>query len=247
MPASPTGLASSSPHLIRIIDPLGEAIAWFAPKLGASCVGYFVRTEPVSPSRDARWHEVVTRSALIRSPASKSSSQADDVDVDNEGKWRFVERDPASCIMDWSFGSGLHAENWTLAASLDNAKLLLTLSIQNLGSRSIATGAQLRLAFAVPEGAGIRAVSPPENAVDEDLNDDRATFNTEGNQVEIAVDTTSYGFETGSEHLEQGSGHSVVHRQINWHEPLLKPNECRHFSVQLGLKHPSSRRSPDQS
>lgn len=241
MPASPTGWASSSPHLIRIVDPLGDAIAWFAPKLGASCVGYFVRAEPVSPSRDARWHEVVTRSTLIRSPDSKSSSQADD--VDREGKWRFVERDPASCIMVWSF-SELHAENWTLTASLDNAKLLLTLSIQNLGTRSIASGVQLRLALALPEGAGIRAVSPPENAVDEDLNGDRATLNTEGNQVEITVDTASVGCEMGSEHLEQGSGYTVVDRQVNWHAPLLKPNECHHFSIQVGLKRPSSRRSP---
>lgn len=236
------GWASSSPHLIRIADPLGEAIAWFAPKLGASCVGYFVRAEPMSPSRNARWQEVISRSTLIRSSASKSSLQTDD--VDQEGKWQFVERDPTSCMMNWSIGSGIHAENWTLAASLDNAKLLLTLSIQNLGSRSIATGAQLRLAFAVPEGAMFRAISPPENAVDEDLNDDRDSLDTKGRQVEIAVDTTSYGLETGSEHLEQGSGHSVVHRQINWHAPLLNPNECRHFSVQVGLAHPSSRRSP---
>lgn len=42
-PAGPPGWEGRGAQLIRIVDPLGGAVAWLAPDCGANCVGYAVR------------------------------------------------------------------------------------------------------------------------------------------------------------------------------------------------------------
>jgi hypothetical protein len=54
-PAAPPNWDRSRFDLIRIDDPRGNAIAWFAPELGATCVGYAIRSG-THPSN--RWRQV---------------------------------------------------------------------------------------------------------------------------------------------------------------------------------------------
>src|SRR4051812_45347463 len=55
-PPAPPGWAGHGAELLRIVDPLGRAIAWLAPGFGGACVGYAVRQ---SEGEDGPWRQIL--------------------------------------------------------------------------------------------------------------------------------------------------------------------------------------------
>ncbi len=158
MPAAPTRRGYSSAHLIRIVDPLGEAIAWFVPELGAYCASYAVRqVRGAPPSQSVLWREIITASAVTRTSSFSSMGNDDEI---GELTWRLVERDPTSCTMEWRDGEGPHAEHWQMVASLADAQLSLSLRMWNSGTTAIQANTRLRLALSSPLDVTIRTASP---------------------------------------------------------------------------------------
>lgn len=171
-PAAPPGWEGSGVDLIRIVDPLGGAIAWLAPDLGANCVGFAVRT---SRGRDVGWTHILRsggpRALLARPdcygcavlstpPRRRPDANASRWlrDAPALRRWRFIERDPTAAVLettvpfvagDDSRGDQPSGLRLRLTALLDDAALSLVLVAHNEGAGAIFVGLGLHPSFAV--------------------------------------------------------------------------------------------------
>lgn len=187
MPAAPTRRGYPSAHLIRIVDPLGEAIAWFAPEIGACCVSYALRqVRGAPPCQSVWWREIITASAVTRtfsfSPIGK------DDDANEELTWQLVERDPSSCTMEWKDGEGPQAEHWQMVASLADTQLSLSLRMWNTGSATIQANARLRLTLSSPLDVTIRTARPTMTNELGEHRGDKSRRENAYDEVQIAVE-----------------------------------------------------------
>jgi hypothetical protein len=135
MPPAPPGWDDYRVDLIRIVAPRGDAIAWFAPALGATCVGFAVRTEE---SRSSSWRQVFCSSGpttLLANPNNYGCAvlwPLSDTDASpDQWQWQFVERDPTAAIFATTIAQnacdGDHeAVQLQLTASLESGRLSMT-------------------------------------------------------------------------------------------------------------------------
>ena len=105
-PPGPPGWEDTRTQLVRIVDPLGRAVAWLAPAFGGSCVGLAVRPPG---ERGMDWVHIVhavapsarcpapgeTGCGVKRTRAAAESRGA----TRSGGSWRFIERDPTAVML----------------------------------------------------------------------------------------------------------------------------------------------------
>lgn len=166
-PSGPPGWEESRTHLIRIVDPSGRAVAWFAPEYGAMCAGFAMR---VSGQRGMKWtqmfHAIEPPSpapkplkALLPLPASGCIVRCvlrADFPLPMQS-WQYVARDPTAVVMETAIStngddcrcddrdSSLHLR---LTARLDDAALMLDLEADNTGTRVISPHLAFHVSFA---------------------------------------------------------------------------------------------------
>jgi hypothetical protein len=202
MPSSPSGWHASSESLLRIIDPLGSAIAWFAPELDACCAGYAVRIPQDATSRSQpEWRDIVVASNRERSAVTTGNDEG------GASRWHFVERDPASCTMEWAPDQNPHGERWRMVASLTDARLSLLLQVCNAGTELLRTRYRLRLLLS----------SPP-----------RILLHGKGNMDESRAAPTMRNMEAGLEGTGriQLAEYSVFGHTSVWAEPIGGSTRC---------------------
>ncbi len=151
-PPAPPGWEGARGHLIRIVDPLGGAIAWLAPDFGANCVGYAVR----SPGTD--WMQVFHSAgpdALRTQPdgygcAILTGLPGQDDDLPD---WQFIERDPTAALLGASLrtvrqDATTERVQVRLTARLDAGALSLDLEAHNRGAEPVAMSLGMQPTFA---------------------------------------------------------------------------------------------------
>lgn len=227
MPASPEGWGSSPARLMRIIDPLGNAIAWFAPEFGGSCAGYAVRqaVDTASGSQSS-WHHVIPGSV---SDVSNVVQWNDDRTT--QSSWRFVERDPASCTMEWIPEDASEADPWLLTASLANAQLSLFLRIHNSGPEPLQTGVCLQFVMSSAPRISTRGeertgTSDPESS----------RFGTSPGQGQsglalLIVSTEPDQDAVKTEQTPGGIRCAISTHRLNDSSPVIQPGELRRLHV----------------
>lgn len=225
MPAFPAGWGGPTVDLIRIIDPLGEAIAWFAPDHGACCAGYAVRDGPMSSHSQTSWREIV-----VGSPSNPTVATGEHGDDSTDACWRFVERDPASCTMDWTLDSGARTECRRLTAVLANARLSLDLLVYNVGSEPIQAGANLRIILSSPPGIVTRLAVDASRSCP----DDHPRQRNKHSRIELTVDAAP-----GPWMVETTMAGDTTTCLISDHRPkdplpVIQPGMSRRLSVVLG-------------
>ena len=145
-PPGPPGWEAARTQLVRIVDPLGRAVAWLAPAFGGSCVGLAVRPPG---ERGMAWVHIihaVDPSAWRPAPGETGCGVKCTLTAGvppgatrSGGGWRFIERDPtavmlAARLMDdataerWERDGGLHLR---FSAALDDGTLALDLLAEN--------------------------------------------------------------------------------------------------------------------
>lgn len=207
LPAAPPAWDRDGITLIRIVDPLGAAIAWFAPDFGASCVGYTVR-------RDDEWRQVFGVADFKATPtwplsagcAVVGSIVAPGADTTGPAEqpsrprvWQFVERDPTAAVFETTLtasqptgsSNGDNTLRLRLAACLQDAALSLCLDVFNDGEAAIA--ASIGLQAVVPVFADLGGwqslwVGSHDIPVDEMLRSDMAPVAAE--PVTLALGAT---------------------------------------------------------
>lgn len=148
-PAAPPGWEGARTELIRIVDPLGRAVAWLAPAFGGRCVGFAVRP---SDERGTAWVQLfhsVAPAALreaagetgcrvacaVATPGSRGTTEVGE-------SWRFVERDPTAAVLAATLGGAAAAPprpregredrvSLRFSAALDAGTLALDLAVAN--------------------------------------------------------------------------------------------------------------------
>lgn len=240
MPASPQGWEGSSASLLRIVDPVGDAIAWFAPELGGCCAGYAVRlaNDSTSPSQSV-WRNIIV--GLMSDPATVVTEHND---ATGPSRWRFVERDPASCTMEWMPDKGQQAERWEMTASLTNAHLSLLLRVQNAGAEPLQTSLRLRLVLSSPPqitvgGTWYRGES-------ETVTDQQGSIPTpeETGSVMVTVDSEFGPGAAWTEPINGSTRCTVMCHRPDEPEPIIPPGESRQILVLIGTG-PATDASPD--
>lgn len=161
-PAAPPAWDEPGGQVVRIIDPLGAAIAWFTTGQGVNCVGFAVRRPDGSA---ADWTHVIRAHApddpgcpvVLCLPEPGSTNPAPEW-TGNAGDhaWQLVERDPTMVVLETMFSvgnvaSGRHVRpggiRLRLLASLENATLLLRISARNDGPETVSIGLGLSPRF----------------------------------------------------------------------------------------------------
>lgn len=221
MPASPPNWDGPTVNLIRIIDPLGEAIAWFSPDHGACCAGYAVREASHSTRSDTSWRNIVVGSP---SDPTVTATVRDD---STTARWRFVERDPASCTMDWTRSSGVHVEYRRLTATLSDRRLSLVLLVCNAGSEPIPAGTRLRIALTSPP----KVVNRSAVDASPSISDDDPRHLRENSRIVMTVDA-----DPGPGAVRTEVGCEATRCTISDHPagdalPTIQPGMVRRLSV----------------
>lgn len=234
MPAAPMGRGYSSAHLIRIVDPRGDAVAWFAPAIGACCAGFAVRqVEGASPSQRVWWREIITASAVTRfSPSSPIGKD----DGNPEPTWRFVERDPASCTLEWNDDEGSQAEHWRMVASLADAQLSLSLRMWTTGAAAFPVTARLKLALPSTPDVTIRTARPRRT---NDPWEDRGNKNRRehhDDEVMIAVEAAPGTSTVQTEDLGGEITCAITYHPLDDPLPDLQTSRYQRLSVLIGLQ-----------
>lgn len=147
-PPAPPGWAGQGAELLRIVDPLGRAIAWLAPGFGAACVGYAVRQ---GDDEHGPWRHLFRAAgprALREAPLDYGCMILGPTPAEPEAarlaRWRFVERDPTAVVC----AAQCDAVHLTLGARLDDGALHLDLLATNAGISELPLQLGLRLCFA---------------------------------------------------------------------------------------------------
>ena len=145
---APPGWAGQGAELLRIVDPLGRAIAWLAPGFGGACVGYAVRP---GAGEDSPWHQILRAAgphALRDAPLDYGCAILGPTPAEPEAarsaRWRFVERDPTAAVC----AAQCDTIHLTLSARLDVGALRLDLLATNKGTAASPLALGLRLCFA---------------------------------------------------------------------------------------------------
>ena len=150
-PVAPPGWEGARSQLVRIVDPLGRAVAWLAPASGGRCVGFAVRpsgeygTTWVHLFHGAAAHEAqhasgCGASCTILTPGAGTT-------LSRVADWQFIERDPTAATLAAAYGvtgaPGGHADGLRLrfSAALADGALLLDLVAENTATAAL----QLRL------------------------------------------------------------------------------------------------------
>lgn len=222
MPAAPTEWDGSSLNLIRIIDPLGEAIAWFTPEHGACCAGYAVRQVNAPAHSETPWRDIVTGSTSV--PTVTIRENDDDT---THSRWRFVERDPASCTLDWTRDSGSRSEHWQLTAALTDARLSLDLLIHNAGTEPIQTGACMHLVVSSPSGIVARLAGDASGGCP----DDDTVQRNESRPIMLAVDADPGPGTVQTEVAREKTRCTISDHRLKDPVPIIEPGAFRRLSV----------------
>ena len=147
-PLAPLGWTGQGAELLRIVDPLGDAIAWLAPTFGGACVGYAIRA---GGDQGAPWHHLLRANgprALRATPRDYGGivlgPTLDDPDAARQARWRFIERDPTAATC----AARCDTVRLTLTARLEDSALHLDLLATNEGPAALPLALGLRLCFA---------------------------------------------------------------------------------------------------
>jgi hypothetical protein len=93
-PGPPAGWDELRMSLVRIVDPLGDAIAWFAPDAGGVCVGYAVRQ--LAP-QGTRWIQILGSAG--RDEGSTDAGLQVLTTHPAPHRWALIERDPTAASL----------------------------------------------------------------------------------------------------------------------------------------------------
>lgn len=132
-PPAPEGWEGARSELVRIIDPLGLTVAWFAPGLTGACVGWAVR-------ESEQWSHV------LRAPMADAVDETCAVTLRSGGSveivhgWELESRDPTGCTLRTASG-GVNAQ---LTAELDEGELHLRLEATRTDSHGGYVGMRVR-------------------------------------------------------------------------------------------------------
>lgn len=160
-PLGPPGWEDARAHLVRIVDPRGCAVAWFAPDFGGICVGFAVRS---TGRRESGWVHVLDCTGpdglghssevsglgvcCVPKPTSPDSAGADPRGVPLPIQpWRFIERDPTAVILETAVSTGV-AVRLRLTAGFDDGTLVLTLDARHHGTALVPLQLGFRATFA---------------------------------------------------------------------------------------------------
>lgn len=190
-PAAPPGWEDARSRLIRIVDPLGHAVAWLAPAHGGRCVGFAVRP---SGAPGTAWvqvlHVVAPAASREGTPGAGCgvqcvlAAQAPGGALKPGQEWRFVERDPtaatlaATCAGDGigAAGERLGGLNLRFSAALAGGTLTFTLLAENSTTEplQLCLGLELTLAGSLlSDAAGSIRVDLPGNPIRQSCGDTR--------------------------------------------------------------------------
>lgn len=228
MPASPSGWEESSAQLVRIIDPLGEAIAWFAPEFGGCCAGYAVRQAGDLARDRAAWRDIIVGSRSMPSVVLREGQGGT-----NASRWRFVERDPALCTMDWT-PHDAQGECWQTTASITDGQLSLAIRVQNTGSLPIQTAIRLRLVLASIPGIAIRSVI---SVHDHDADTHRGgglTFREQQDGTALIVESSPNTSTVLIEPVGNEVFCTIADYQVQDAPPVIQPDAYRYLSILIG-------------
>lgn len=146
-PVAPPGWEGARSQLVRIVDPLGRAVAWLAPASGGRCVGFAARPSGAygttwvhlfhgTASHDTQHASGCGVSCTLVTPgAGTTLSRVTD--------WQFIERDPTAATLAAAYGvtgaAGGHADGLRLrfSAALADGALLLDLVAENTATAAI--------------------------------------------------------------------------------------------------------------
>jgi len=191
-PLGPPGWEGARAHLVRIVDPLGRAVAWFVPDFGGICVGFAVRP---SGRREGEWIHVL-HSVGPDGPRHSSgifglgvcyaprSVPLEPVIADPLGSplptqpWQFIERDPTAVILETTvstdagdYRAGADAAvRLRLTAGLDDGALTLNLDAWHHGGEPIPLQLGFQAIFATDlfgRGISMGLVRAPAEQVNE--------------------------------------------------------------------------------
>ncbi len=147
-PPAPPGWTGQGATLIRIVDPLGDAIAWLAPDYGGACVGYAIRRDDASGTH---WHQILRASSPREWRGDPRAigvtilgPTADDPDAASQTRWQLVERDPTAATCAARCGPA----RLLYTARLEAASLHLDLRAEQATDRPQPLALGLRLTFA---------------------------------------------------------------------------------------------------
>jgi hypothetical protein len=141
LPPTPAGWSGKRSDVIRIVDPTGRAVAWFAPERGAHCVGFSVRTPHRWVSILAEPDRLAVPEAAFGCAVIVSAAQAgcQPCGAQPARNWQLLSRDPTSVTLgtpldsaEQDRGGGAHVGvALLLEAQLDDATLAINLSAVN--------------------------------------------------------------------------------------------------------------------
>src|SRR5918999_467527 len=115
-PAAPPGWEDARAQVVRLVDPLGRAVAWLAPGAGGGCIGFAVRP---SGERGAEWVHIfqpAPPTAWLGRAGEAGEIAGGGVhctfaEVESGGvhrtlgAWQFVERDPTTVTLAIALGA----------------------------------------------------------------------------------------------------------------------------------------------
>lgn len=146
-PPAPPGWTGQGATLIRIVAPLGGAIAWLAPDFGGVCVGYAIRRDNAA---GVQWHQTLHAGSphdwhsnphalgvAILGPTAAEPAAA------SQAHWQLVERDPTAATC--AARCGPHHLRYT--ARLEASSLHLELRAETISAQSQTLALGLRLTF----------------------------------------------------------------------------------------------------
>ena len=161
-PPAPPGWEDARADLVRIVDPLGRAVAWLAPAYGGRCVGLAVRP---SGERGTPWRQLFDSAdpESLLDGVTEAGCGARcalvvpglDEPVELGRAWRLVERDPTSATLESLVERDVPAEIRELAehlalrftAALNQESLRVDLLVENHGPANVELRLNLTLAF----------------------------------------------------------------------------------------------------
>ncbi len=160
-PAAPPGWEDARSQLIRVVDPLGGAVAWLAPAAGGRCVGFAVR---LGGAVGTPWFQVFHAATTGTAPsdpraagcglacAPAAGEPGDDLAAG--AAWRLDERDPTAAALVATSGEPAGV-SLRFSAALDDGMLTLAAAIGNraTGERRLRLGLLLALGDGVAPAA----------------------------------------------------------------------------------------------
>lgn len=186
-PGAPSDWEDARAELVRIVDPLGRAVAWLAPAHRGRCVGFAVRP---SGERGTAWVQLFPAASPRESSAAGCGVHCALLSDDARGatalgrRWRFVERDPTAATLAASLEADApayardHVGGLQLhfSAALNQGRLALDIVALNRAAHDLRLRLGLDLALlGVPlrDAAGSIPVELPGSPLRQDMADTR--------------------------------------------------------------------------